>query len=131
MPVSRRATLAAMAACPFIFSPEASLAKPVSRHQTALEQTYLRWLSARNDIEETLTLYEHGTTRAIEEEVLRPLYCRAEELEDQIIYAPLAAPRDLAVKVLIAFATPEVISESAVDRIRSDAMRMVSLTDKA
>lgn len=100
--------------------------------QTTLEKTYLDWLSAQNDIEETLALHPADKlTKADENRILGPLYERADALRGAMVAAPVTRPRDLAVKVLVVLATPEALDDDAVDRIKADAMRLVNLSDSA
>jgi len=105
-------------------------AAPGDEGQTTLEKTYLDWLSAQNDIEETLALHPADKlTKADERRILGPLYDRADALKEAMIAAPIASPCDLAVKVLVVLATPEALEDDAVDRIKADAMRLVNLPD--
>lgn len=132
MTITRRATLAALTASPLTIASVATQAAPGSEGQTMLEQTYVEWLSAQNDIEETLTLHPADKlTKADENRILGPLYQHADALQEAMIAAPVTGPRDLAVKVLVVLAAPEALDDDAVDRIRADAMRLVNLTDKA
>lgn len=105
---------------------------PSGEGQTMLEKTYLEWLSAQNDIEETLTLHPADKlTKADESRILGPLYERADALQDAIIAAHVTGPRDLAVKVLVVLATPEALDNDAVDRLKVDAMRLANLSESA
>lgn len=132
MTITRRATLAALTASPLTIASISTQAAPGGEGQTALEKSYAEWLSAQNDIEETLTLHPADKlTKADETRILGPLYGRADTLQEAMIAAPVTGPRDLAVKVLVVLATPEVLDDDAVDRIKADAMRLVNLTDTA
>lgn len=106
---------------------------PFGERQTDLENTYVEWLSARNDISETLTLHPAGKlTKEEEKQILGPLYERADALEAKIVDAPCDDGRALAIKCLTAFAEfPELIPDGAVARIREEAARMVNLSDRA
>ncbi len=107
-------------------------AAPSDEGQTMLEKTYLEWLSAQNDIQETLTLHPaDNLTKADESRILGPLYERADALQDAIIAAPVTGPRDLAVKVLVVLATPEALDDDAIDRIKADAMRLINPSESA
>ena len=128
MTITRRTTLAVLAASPFTIASVAALTVPGGEGQTILENTYQQWLSAQNDIEETLALLPHQLTKSMEQDVLEPLYRRADALEDAIIVASVTGPGDLAVKVLVVLATPEALDEDAVDRIKADAMLLVNLS---
>lgn len=104
---------------------------PFGERQTYLEKTYVEWLSARNDISETLALHPaEKLTKEEEKHILGPLYERADALEAKIVDAPCDDGRALAIKCLTAFAEfPELIPDGAVVRIREEAARMVNLTD--
>lgn len=130
MTITRRATLAALTESPLTITSVATQAAPGDEGQTALEKTYDEWLSAQNDIEETLTLHPaEKLTKLDENRILGPLYDRADTLQDAMIAAPVTGPRDLAVKVLVVLATPEALDDDAVDRLKADAMRLVNLSD--
>ncbi|TCP62165.1 hypothetical protein EV663_1027 [Rhodovulum bhavnagarense] len=130
MTITRRATLAALTASPLTIASVATQAAPGGEGQTTLEKTYVEWLSALNDIEETLILHPADKlTKVDENRILGPLYDRADTLQEAMIAAPVTGPRDLAVKVLVVLATPGALDDDAVDRIKADAMRLVNLTD--
>lgn len=130
MTIARRMTFAALTAGPFTLAMPA--AQAAGEEQTILEKTYVEWLSAQNDIEETLILHPAGKlTKADEGRILGPLYERADALQDAMISAPVTGPGDLAVKVLVVLFTPEALDDDAVDRIKADAMRLVNLSDTA
>lgn len=132
MTITRRATLAALTASPFTIASGATQAASGVERQTTLEKTYLEWLSAQNDIKETLTLHPaNKLTKADENRILGPLYDRADMLKEAMVAAPVTGPRDLAVKVLVILATPEALDDDAVDRIKADATQLVNLSDKA
>lgn len=128
MKITRRMTLAAFTASPFAIAATTAHGEK----QTLLEKTYAEWLSAQNDIEETLILHPADKlTKADESQILGPLYDRADALQDAMIAAPITSPGDLAVKVLVVLFTPEALDGDAVDRIKADAMRLVNLSETA
>ena len=129
---TRRAILVALPSVATAISCQQAFSAPSPETQTALEKTYLEWLSARNDVEETLVVYAGGEfSQAEEDRVLGPLWSRADRLEDAIISAPCNHPRDLAVKVLAALIDHDEFSNDvALDHLKTDAMRLVNLSEK-
>ncbi len=77
MTITRRATLTALTASPFIIASVATQAAPSGEVLTMLEKTYQEWLSAKLDIDEALDSLPYQLTKFMEKDVLFPLYERA------------------------------------------------------
>lgn len=129
MTITRHATLAALTASPSAIASVATQAAPGIEGQTTLEKTYAEWLSVRKSIEVTLASLPQQLTKHMEDRVIDPLYQRAHSLEDAIFAAPISDPRELAMKVVVAFAVPDFWEYQAVERIKADALRLVNFSD--
>ena len=124
MTITRRTALATLAASPFTVAPVATQAAVSPEGHTKLEENYLDWLSAKAEIDDALNALPRQLTKSMEKDILFPLYERSDALEDEIVASPVTGPRDLAVKVLVALATPEALSDDAIERVKSDALNM-------
>ena len=136
MRITRRMTLAAFVASPFSMATTAAQSAPGGDGQTMLEKTYLQWLSVMNELDDNTTPPPGMTARDYEDQVISPIWDRADALAEKILTAKVSSTRDLAVKVLTALRAEcgEMDgrdSKTYVGRVQAQALRLVNLSDRA
>lgn len=127
--LSRRATLAVMAASPLTFTSASAQTAPGGKGQAKMARLYAEWSGAKAEISraEAARFPNDADRKTIDR-----LYDKAFDAQDAIAAEPCRQEGDVWFKLAVALDSfPYAPDDNILLNLRAEAMQMVNLSDKA